>query len=95
MAPNNLNDLTISQDAMILRLLALFQDLAAHISDPDTTVLDETWEIAKDKMTRLEAIFEQVIDATPDAQKAATSALHEDLHRRIPARCWSRTSRYI
>jgi len=62
---------------MILRLRALFQDLADHTADPDTTVLDETWEITKDKMTRLEAIFEQVIDATPDAQKAATSALHE------------------
>jgi hypothetical protein len=55
MAPNNLNDLTISQDARILRLRALFQDLAAHTADPDTTALGETWEITKDEMSRLEA----------------------------------------
>jgi hypothetical protein len=70
-------DLTASQDAMIARLRALFQDLADHMNDPDTKVLDETWEIAKDKMSRLESIFEQVIDATPDGQKVATSMLQE------------------
>jgi hypothetical protein len=60
---------------MIARLRALFQDLADHMNDPDTTVLDETWEIAKEKMSRMESIFEQVIDATPDGQKVATSML--------------------